>query len=110
VAEQIKFYLDEHVPLAVASGLRRRGVDVLTVQDAGMLGAEDDAHIELVTKQGRVIFTQDADFLRLHASGVEHAGIVYMPQRTSVGYILRGFMLIYEVLEPEELKNRVEFL
>lgn len=28
---QIRFYLDEHIPAAVAEGLRRRGVDSLTV-------------------------------------------------------------------------------
>jgi predicted nuclease of predicted toxin-antitoxin system len=74
VAERVNFYLDEHVPRAVVSGLRRRGVDVLTLQEAGMLGAEDEAHLALATQQGRVIFTQDADFLRLHATGIEHAG------------------------------------
>ncbi len=110
MAERVNFYLDEHVPRAVASGLRRRGVDVLTLQEAGMLGAEDEAHLVLATQQGRVIFTQDADFLRLHATGIEHAGIVYVPQHTPVGYILRGLMLIYEVLEPEDMKNRLEFL
>ena len=39
---KIKFYLDEHVNPAVADGLRRRGVDVLTTQEAGMLGASDE--------------------------------------------------------------------
>jgi predicted nuclease of predicted toxin-antitoxin system len=110
VAERLRFYLDEHVPHAVASGLRRRGVDVLTAPEAGMLGAEDGAHLALATKQGRVIFTQDADFLRLHAAGSDHTGVVYVRQQTPVGYILRGLMLIYEVLEAEDMKNRVEFL
>lgn len=29
MAEKIRFYFDEHVPRAVARGLRRRGVEVL---------------------------------------------------------------------------------
>lgn len=33
--EQISFYLDEHIHRAVADGLRHRGVNVLTVQEAG---------------------------------------------------------------------------
>ncbi len=33
--EQIKFYLDEHIRGAVAEGLRRRGVNVLTVAGSG---------------------------------------------------------------------------
>jgi hypothetical protein len=40
MAERIKFYMDEHVPRAVTDGLRRRGVDVLTTQEADMLEAE----------------------------------------------------------------------
>jgi uncharacterized protein with PIN domain len=110
MSEQVKFYLDEHVHPAVAAGLRRRGVDVLTTKEAGMLSAYDDEHLGFAKSKGRVIFTQDEDFLRLHAGGTEHAGIVYVPQRTSVGYILRGLMLIYEVLSAEEMENQVEFL
>jgi hypothetical protein len=42
MAEQrISFYLDEHVARAVALGLRRRGIDVLTVQEAGSAGESD---------------------------------------------------------------------
>jgi hypothetical protein len=34
---RIKFYLDEHIPKAIANGLRRRGIDVITVVEAGFL-------------------------------------------------------------------------
>ncbi len=43
---RIKFYLDEHVPKAVAKGLKRRGVDVITVVEAGLRGATDEKHLE----------------------------------------------------------------
>jgi hypothetical protein len=33
MADEIKFFMDEHVPLAVTRGLRRRGVDVLTAKE-----------------------------------------------------------------------------
>jgi hypothetical protein len=45
VAEPIKFSMDEHVPRAVAAGLRRRGVDVLRAQEAGMPEADDEPHL-----------------------------------------------------------------
>ncbi len=60
--------------------------------------------------EGRVILTQDADFLRLHALGVHHAGIVYAHQQTAVGEIIRGLMVIVEVLEPREMIDHVEFI
>lgn len=106
----IRFYTDEHVSRAVIRGLRHRGVDVLTTQEAGMLGATDEEHLKLAGREGRVIFTQDDDFLRFHTIGLEHAGIVYARQQTSIGEIIRGLMLIYQVLEPEEMRNHIEFL
>ena len=45
LAERIKFYMDEHVPRAVTAGLRRRGVDALTAQEAGKLEANDEKHL-----------------------------------------------------------------
>jgi len=110
VAEPIKFYMDEHVPRAVTEGLRRRGVDVLRAQEAGMLEADDERHLAFALSEGRVIFTQDADFLRLHAAGRPHAGIVYAPQQTPIGAIVRGLMLIHDVLNPDDMTSHVEFV
>jgi hypothetical protein len=39
-----------------------------------------------------------------------HSGIAYAPQQTPIGNIVRGLMLIYQVLEPEDMVNHVEFL
>jgi len=102
--------MDEHVPRAVTEGLRRRGVDVLRAQEAGMLEADDERHLAFALSQGRVIFIQDADFLRLHAAGHLHAGIVSAPQQTPIGAIVRGLMLIYDVLSSDDMAGHVEFL
>ena len=110
MTEKIKFYTDEHVPSAVVEGLRRRGVDVLSTQEAGLLSASDEEQLALATSQSRVIFTQDDDFLRLHAKGLGHSGIVYAPQQTSIGDMVRGLMLIFQVLDSDEMENHVEFL
>ena len=53
---------------------------------------------------------QDADFLRLHAASVTHSGIAYAHQQARIGDIVRGLMLIYQVLEPEDMQDHVEFL
>ena len=107
---KVRFYTDEHVAKAVMHGLRQRGVDVLTVGDASMLGATDEEHLAWARSESRVLFTQDPDFLRLHGAGVQHAGIVYAPHGTSIGDIIRGLILIHQVLEPEEMKDHVEYL
>lgn len=110
MAERIRFYTDEHVGRAVVRGLRQRGVDVLTVPEAALLGAADEVQLRFARKTARVIFTQDDDFLRLAAAGVPHAGIVYAMQGTAVGRIVRGLVLIHQVLEPEEIHGQIEYL
>jgi hypothetical protein len=54
--------------------------------------------------------TQDTDFLRLHAAGVSHGGIVYAPQQTPVPHMLRALMLVHDVLTAEDMIQHVEFL
>ncbi|MEW6379281.1 MAG: DUF5615 family PIN-like protein [bacterium] len=110
MSERIKFYTDEHVHPAVVAGLLRRGIDVLTPQKAKMLGATDMEHLALAKNQCRVVFTQDDDFLRLHAQGVNHAGIVYARQQMPIGDIIRGLMPIYHVLDTGDMQNHIEFL
>ena len=106
----IKFYTDEHVAKAVVRGLRQRGVDVSTVAEAVLSGAADTAQLAHARTEARVVFTHDVDFLRLHAAGVEHAGIVHGPQELPIGDVIRGLMLIVQVLDADEMINHVEFL
>ena len=106
----VRFYADEHVSHAVIRGLRQRGVDIVGVVDTDMRGAKDEEHLVRARQEQRVIFTQDADFLRLHAAGTEHAGIAYVTQGASTGDIIRGLMLIYQVLAAEEMVGRIEYL
>jgi len=103
--EKIKYYCDENVSSAIVHGLRIRGVEVLTVQEARMLGASDEAHLEFATQRSLVLFTQDADFLRLHALGIMHSGIAYAHQRMLIGDIIRGLVLVYELLDAKEVKR-----
>ena len=57
-----------------------------------------------------MLFTQDAGFLAMHSAGVEHAGIAFTPQGTSIGEMVRGLMLIHQILDAEEMINHVEYL
>lgn len=51
------------------------------------------------------------DFLRIAASGTETPGIAfYNVERRPIGQVIRDLLLIWEVYEPEEMRNRVEFL
>ena len=107
----IRFHLDEHISDSIAAGLRRRGVNVTTSADAGLAGANDTTQLEFAASAGRVMVTQDADYLRLHRQGVAHAGIAYCPQASlTIGEMLRKLTLIYDLLSAEEMTNMIEYL
>ena len=111
MATRLEFHLDEHCPSAVADGLRRRGISVSTTTQASLLGAPDDDQLAYASSHERVLVTSDADFLRLHRSGIQHAGIVYCHQgQRSVGEMLQSLVLIAELLVPQDMANHVEFV
>jgi len=64
----ILFYMDVHVPQSITEQLRRRGVDVRTVQAEDALELPDEQLLERRTELGRVLFTQD---IRLRALAEE---------------------------------------
>ena len=107
----IRFHLDENCSKAIAGGLRRRGIDVTTTPDVGLMGAIDEQQVAYCRAEGRVLFTQDQDFLRLDAAGVRHVGIAYCVKDTkSIGEIIQCLVLIWEVYEREEMTGWVEYL
>ncbi|MDB9372067.1 DUF5615 family PIN-like protein [Nodularia sphaerocarpa] len=107
----MKFHLDENVSNAIANGLRKRDIDVTTTSEQGLISVSDQVQLEFSLSQGRVIFTQDTDFLRLDQSNINHLGIIYCPQQTkSIGQIIQGLVLIWELLEPEEMLGHIEYL
>jgi hypothetical protein len=106
----IKFLTDEHVARAVIHGLRQRGIDVVTTAEAGLLQAPDDRLLSHARVEGRVMVTQDSDYLAMHSAGFDHAGIAFAQQGTPVRRILQGLILIQHVLSPDEMLRHVEYL
>ncbi len=111
MAERIRFHLDEHVDPDIARALRRYGIDVTTTAEAGLRTSDDAAHLDFIRREGRVVVTHDADFLRYAAQSRDHPGIAYCHMGArSMGEIIRSLILIYEVLTPEEMAGHVEYL
>lgn len=114
---QIKFYFDEDaLRHSLARALRDRGVDVLTAEEAGMRGRDDEEHLDLATAQGRVLYSFNiGDFCRIHtkciASNKSHAGIILAKQqRYSVGEQMRRLLRIVNARTAEQMIDQLEFL
>ncbi|MEG4284724.1 DUF5615 family PIN-like protein [Microcoleus sp. A006_D1] len=111
MSERIRFHLDENVKSAVARELRRRSIDVTTTIEARLLAESDELQLAFICAQKRVIMTHDDDFLTIASLSSVHPGIAYCKQGTrSIGQIIEGLVLIYEVYKPDEMVGRVEFL
>ena len=87
----LALYLDEHIPLAITDGLRRRGVDVLTVQEDEQTGVSDLDLLDRATKG--------------------FSGVIYAHQlRVPIGQCIIELELLSTSLEPEDFANCVQFL
>ncbi|NEQ71377.1 MAG: hypothetical protein F6K21_39045 [Symploca sp. SIO2D2] len=111
MSSRIRFHLDEQVQSVIVRGLLRRGIDVTTTVEVGLRTQSDEAQLDFICQQKRVLFTQDDDFLRIASLTNKHPGIAYCKQGTrSVGQIIDSLILIYEVYTPQDMVGRVEYL
>jgi predicted nuclease of predicted toxin-antitoxin system len=109
--ERLRYHLDESCSPSVAPVLRLRGVDVTTSQGVGLLGRSDEDQFAYAHAEGRILVTHDDDFLKLNASRRSHSGIVYCRQRRyPLGEMVRRLVLFWEVFEPGEMRDRIEYL
>ena len=60
----IRIYTNESVNVAIAEGLRRRGINAISAKDIGNLGLRDEDQLKYALKEKLVIFTHYDDFLR----------------------------------------------
>ena len=108
-------YMDACVHFAVSSGLRARGVDVLTAQEDGRDETPDPLVLDRAGELGRVVYTEDEDFVRegvrRQRAGIPFAGVIYSHQdRLSVGRRIEDLQLIVEAETEENVVNNVRYL
>lgn len=111
----VALYMDEHIPRPITEELRRRGVDVLTVQEDNRQGTPDSELLNRATELQRIIFSQDQDFLAeanlRQAEGIYFSGVIFARQmRVSIGDCIRDLEIIAKASEPEDLADRVQYL
>ena len=109
--EALHYYFDEHVRSAIASGLRARGISVLTTEEAGRAhqGTPDDDQLAYATARGLVIVTSDRDYIRLAHEQQPHAGIVLLQQKLSIGGYIEYLDLLALTTSPESMRNALVY-
>jgi predicted nuclease of predicted toxin-antitoxin system len=111
----VALYTDHHVSRAIVSGLRLRGVDILTAYEDGSSEIDDPSLLDRAAELGRILFTQDSDLLaeakRRQAAGISFTAVIYAHQRNvSIGTCIHDLEIITQVSEPGDLDNRVTYL
>lgn len=111
----VRYYLDVHVPRAVATGLRLRQIDVITAQQDGGDTLDDDLLLLRATSLNRILVSQDDDLLRegtrFQRDGIPFAGVIYAHQRAvNIGQLVADLTLIAEATEMTEWRGRIGYL
>ena len=104
--DPIRFYLDENLSPEIAKQLARHGIDVIR----GPLGVGDMSHLKRANALGRVLCTRDRDFLRLHAEGEEHSGVIKGLKHHAIGDWVNYLRFIHSICAPDDMRNNVEHL
>lgn len=109
----LKLLADENFKEQIVNGLRRRlpGVDVTTVREAGLLGNEDPDVLEWAAREGRVLLTHDIRTMKDFAyarveAGERMPGVLEIPDLLPIGRAIEELLLVVELVEPEEIRDR----
>lgn len=111
---KIKLFLDEDVHLAVALALRKRGYDVVHVQEVERKGKSDSEQLRYAVEKERCLCSFNVkDFVMLHNEYVqneqEHFGIIVSKQ-LPIGETIRKLLRVLQLFSYEYIKNQIEFL
>lgn len=95
----MRLLLDEHINPEVARQLRRKGYDVVSVEEAQMREASDEQLLSFAASQSQALVTYNVrDFRRLlsewHRAARHHSGIIFVNEKTAsqktVGPLVRA--------------------
>ena len=86
-------------------------MDVTTAVETGLSGADDEILLEFARQAGRLLVTQDEDFLRRHSQGVPHAGLAYYKQGSrTIGEVLQTLTLLHDLLTSDDTSGQIIYL
>lgn len=111
----ISLYTDHQVHKGIVDGLRLRAVDVLTAREDGMDEAPDEQVIARATALGRLLFTNDTDFLRIademQIRSEPFSGVAFARHGAGdVGRLVEDLELIAKAMSSAEIANQVTYL
>ncbi|MFM7602621.1 MAG: DUF5615 family PIN-like protein [Pseudanabaena sp.] len=107
-------YLDEDMNNMVATLLRSRGIDAVTVQKSDMLGKSDQEQLAYAAANERCILTHNrVDYEDLHLqyaqANLTHSGIIVVPQKSPYEIVNR-VMILLDSMTADEIANQLLYV
>jgi len=116
-AFMIRFLADEDFNRRILRGLKRRlpALNVVRVQDVGLMTQPDTEVLEWAANENRVILTHDVTTMSKHAfdrveQGLRMSGVIEVSQNIPIGEAIEELILIAECSLENEWHNRVLYL
>jgi len=113
----LRFLADENFNNQIVRGILQRNpnVDIVRVQDMGLIEADDPTVLEWAAQQGRVVLTHDVATMTNFAydrmqAGLAMPGLFEVSRRVSVGLAIEEILLIAECSLEGEWEGQVRFL
>ena len=106
----MKFLADEHIELSIVTGLKLLGIDIISINEAGKRGSDDEEILSFAKENDRIVITRDSDFVKLHSKGISHAGVVFISKFLEIGKVIEEIEKVAMIFEPEHVRNSVVFI
>src|SRR5579872_6192863 len=113
----VRFLADEDFHGAIVRGIRRQrpDLDIVTVHDVGLTGAQDPVVLELAAREGRILLTHDVNTMiaaayRRVEAGLSLPGVFAVSQSVPVGQVIEDILLLAECSIEGEWEGQVRRL
>ena len=113
----LRLAADENFNNDILRGLLRRNpsLDIVRIQDAGLIGADDPTVLAWAAQEGRILVTHDIATMSQHAydrvaAGKSMPGVFKVSRSVPVARVLEDLLLLAECSSEGEWAGRVIYL
>ena len=110
----LKYAGDEDFNHEIVRGLERKDpiLDILTVQDVGLLEAHDREILAWAAQEGRILLTHDVRTMPSYAAerlreGRAMPGVILVPQLLAIGRAIDDLLLIAQCSKESEYEGLI---
>lgn len=113
----IRLVTDENFDKDILQGLLRQrpDLDIVRVQDVGLISASDPRVLEWAAQEGRIVLTHDRKtfipfaYERV-ATGQPMPGVCVVKATAPIGTAIEYILILLEIITAEEWENQVRFV